>query len=37
MRLRLQLAIGLVDDDQVRDLHDPALDALQLVARPPAP
>ena len=27
-----QVAVGLVDDDQVGELHDPALDALELVA-----
>ncbi len=29
---RGQVAVGLVDDDQVGQLHDPPLDALQLVA-----
>ena len=29
---RLEVAVGLVDDDDVGQLHDPALDALQLVA-----
>ena len=27
-----EVAVGLVDDDQVGQLHDPALDALELVA-----
>ena len=30
----LQVPVRLVDQDEVRDLHDPALDALQVVASP---